>query len=166
MSIFQHIKKNHIRYQAKAWRKKIRPPASAQTTADDTHSKADDEASKIAKVDLPNEPAQAKLAYLGLIMHAVKVIYGKELWLTQLMAVWLLLKKDSKTCRAIQKLPGTGKSIVIAVLAMMQELEVIYVDVATHTMIYAERDAEEFGPLYRLFGLTVAYKPQYRLPKR
>ena len=98
---------------------------------------------------------------------------GYELRHTQLLALLLSLRPQATPeCQGwiLQMDTGQGKSLTIAVRAIVACLlhPARPVDVATSQYLLAKRDAEELGPLYKLFGIKARHNhdPEYvRGPK-
>ena len=65
----------------------------------------------------------------------------------------LKLGKDCGTLSQIST--GEGKSLIVAMLAVVQGLGGKKVDIMTSSEILAKRDASEKESFYKLFGLSV-----------
>jgi len=81
---------------------------------------------------------------------------GYELRDVQLFAIIIILLSPKKKGIFAQIKTGQGKSIIIAVLAIIKALYLKYVDILTSNIELAYRDAKELKPFYDIFNLTVS----------
>lgn len=75
---------------------------------------------------------------------------------TQLLAVKLLLSPKPNLGRFAQIATGEGKSLTIAILAIVKCLLNERVDIVTSSPILAKHDVKKYQPLYDCFGLKAA----------
>ena len=100
---------------------------------------------------------------LAIVNRAVKIFTqgeqrlneGYELRDVQLIAIVLILLSPKNKGVFAQIKTGQGKSIIIAVLAVVKSLFVKYVDILTSSIELASRDSKELQPFYNIFNLTV-----------
>jgi preprotein translocase subunit SecA len=71
--------------------------------------------------------------------------------------VLILFFKNSSNGRLAQILTGEGKSLTIALLAILLALQGKTVDVVTSNKVLAQRDSDEKKPLYKMFLLKCAH---------
>ena len=101
---------------------------------------------------------------LAIVNRAVKIFTqgeqrlneGYELRDVQLIAIVLILLSPKNKGVFAQIKTGQGKSIIIAVLAVVKSLFVKYVDILTSSIELASRDSKELQPFYNIFNLTVS----------
>ena len=93
---------------------------------------------------------------IAVIMQAVKIHSGYIPRNTQILSLLLFLNTKN-TGRLAQIATGEGKSIIVAMLAMMKVLQGHKVDVVTSSAVLAIRDSESKKTLFDLFDITVAH---------
>jgi len=83
---------------------------------------------------------------------------GYQLRHTQMIALWLMLRKGSgePKGRISQMFTGEGKSITFASLAVLRAMNKSNVDVVTTSIDLAERDASAMKDFFDYFDLTVS----------
>ena len=100
---------------------------------------------------------------LAIVNRAVKIFTqgeqrlneGYELRDIQLLSIVLILLSPKNKGVFAQIKTGQGKSIIIAVLAVIKSLFVKYVDILTSSIELASRDSKELEPFYKIFNLSV-----------
>ncbi len=93
---------------------------------------------------------------LALIRKAVKLELQWEPWDTQLFAVLLFLHSDSNKGRLIEIATGEGKSLIIAMLAVIRALQGEKVDIVTSQAELARRDSATYKKFFECFNFNVA----------
>ena len=94
---------------------------------------------------------------IAIVSRASKLAGSFPLRDTQLIAVWLMLRKGAgERGRIAQLFTGEGKSITFAALAVLRAMNGTTVDMITTSYLLAIRDAEANAPLFNLFNLTVS----------
>lgn len=93
---------------------------------------------------------------MAILGRAVQLKYGVNLHPTQYFTLWLLLATpDQQKGRLAQVLTGQGKTLIIAMFAILKVWLNEYTDVVTSSRVRAEKDIATMTPLYQLFGLKV-----------
>lgn len=104
-------------------------------------------------------PADFESSYLSemitVLLRATQLYAGYLPRDVQIASLLLLLKKPDKR-RLAQIATGEGKSLIVAMLAVMKSLQGEVVDIVTSSPVLAARDAEEMHGFYSIFDLTVA----------
>ena len=101
---------------------------------------------------------------LAIVNRAVKIFTqgeerlneGYELRDVQLIAIVLILLSQKNKGVFAQIKTGQGKSIIIAVLAVVKSLFIKYVDILTSSIELASRDSKELKNFYKIFNLNVS----------
>ena len=101
---------------------------------------------------------------LAIVNRAVKIFTqgeerlneGYELRDVQLIAIVLILLSQKNKGVFAQIKTGQGKSIIIAVLAVIKSLFVKYVDILTSSIELASRDSKEHKNFYKIFNLNTS----------
>jgi len=75
----------------------------------------------------------------------------------QILSLLFILESKHNSGRLLQILTGEGKSIVVAMLAVIKALQGKYVDIITSSIVLAKRDANERRNFYDIFNLTVSH---------
>lgn len=102
-----------------------------------------------------------KIRYYSFLLQIIdEIIYLKReyrLRATQKIAILSALISDSNLLMQIAT--GEGKSLIIAVIAIIKAIEGETVDVITSSHVLAERDSskEGLGELYEFFGIEVGH---------
>ncbi|CAF4120117.1 unnamed protein product [Rotaria sp. Silwood2] len=109
-----------------------------------------------------------KIAVIIQAVHLFKQYRPRDI---QILSLLLLIGNPGHDQgRLAQIRTGEGKSIIVSMLAVYLSLSPINkrVDIITTSEILAQRDAAEFSPFYRMFGLSVGHnccdpetKPNY-----
>ena len=97
------------------------------------------------------------ISLIPILIKACRIKFGYEPRDTQLLALLFFLFKDKNKGLIEQINTGEGKTIIIALLAVIKALEGKKIDILTSSCVLAERDAKEMKDFYNLFGLTVDY---------
>ena len=94
---------------------------------------------------------------IAVLKRANQLITGCSLTLTQLMSLLVAFEGGAAgSGRLLQVQTGEGKTVIIAMLAIIKALQGRTVDVITSSPVEAERCARDQKPLYRMFGISVA----------
>jgi hypothetical protein len=89
--------------------------------------------------------------------RAYYLLTGKHnLRKTQILAVLIFFRGPRSEGMLCQMKPGEGKTVVVAMLAIVRALQGKRVDIITSSSILAEKRVEEMKSFYNMFGLTVA----------
>jgi len=95
---------------------------------------------------------------IAVVCRAVQLTEGHVLRDTQIMGLWLMLRKSEgiPKGRISQMFTGEGKSYAFAGLAILKAMTESYVDVITANHVLAERDAKNNASIFALFDMTVS----------
>ena len=91
---------------------------------------------------------------ISVIMRGNKLLHDYFPRFTQIITI-LIMMKWSNSGLLMQVATGEGKSLIVAMLAILKWLQGHTVDIVTSAEHLAERDAKEMESFYALFGLTV-----------
>jgi len=100
---------------------------------------------------------EAILEMIAIIVRAVELKFGYKPRMVQLLTVLILLEGTQEKGRLAQVLTGEGKTITIAMLAVVKVLFGNIVDVVTTSPILAERDTEETKEFYSYLSISVSH---------
>ncbi len=98
---------------------------------------------------------------LAVLKRAIYLHKAYEPRVAQLLVFFLMKKhgycfNEPERGLLAQARTGEGKSLIIALLAVIKALEGIHVDIVTSSTELAKRDANEWRPFYEMFNLTVS----------
>ena len=136
---------------ARAGRKFLRDAAEARAAAaslDERDLVAGARRGAAAAFQLRDAEACAKT--LGMIAEAARRRLGLHPYPPQLLGAWELLRG-----RLVQLDTGEGKTLTAAMAACVAGLAGVATHVVTVNDYLAQRDAQEMGPLFECFGLSV-----------
>ena len=92
---------------------------------------------------------------ISVIIRGWQILYGYPPRLTQILTILIMINSNSNGL-LMQVLTGEGKSLIVAILAVIKWLQGHTVDIVTSAEHLAERDAKEMSDFYSLFGLSVS----------
>ncbi|CAF3707211.1 unnamed protein product [Adineta steineri] len=94
---------------------------------------------------------------LAVIRRAIYLHVNFEVREIQLLAILIILNRNSDGGRLLQILTGEGKSTIVSILTVIKSLQGKHVDIITSSMTLAKRDVNEWKPFYQMFKLTAAH---------
>jgi hypothetical protein len=92
---------------------------------------------------------------VAVMMQGVRSVEGYYPRDAQMMAVLLSLQGDKG--RLLEVATGEGKTLIVAMLAILKAMSGKTVDIVTSSTVLAQRDAEQNAPLYTVFGFESAH---------
>ena len=92
---------------------------------------------------------------VAVMMQGVKCVAGHCPRDAQMLSVLLSLQGDKG--RLLEVSTGEGKTLIVAMLAILKAMSGKTVDIVTSSTVLAQRDAEKNAPLYAVFGFESAH---------
>lgn len=93
---------------------------------------------------------------IAVLIRGVELFAQYKPRTVQLLSLLTLLQTNNKG-RLAQIATGEGKSLIVAMLAMIKILQGEKVDIVTSSPILAERDAKDYQALYDIFNISVSH---------
>src|SRR6202044_1181615 len=89
--------------------------------------------------------------------HAIELLKHEEKFSVRPTQQFALKQLISSQKRLAEIKTGEGKSLIVAMLAVLCALKGKKIDIVTSSSELAKRDAEEQQPFYELFGLSCGH---------